>query len=63
MCDEPERKTPLEIIGDQICDFLPEKLRNNEKFVYGLGMLCGFATGWIIGKKAVEWLFPRGDKK
>jgi len=63
MSDEPERKTPLEIIGDQICEFLPEKLRNNEKFVYHFGQLCGFATGWIIGKKIIELLFPRGDDK
>ena len=63
MCDEPEHKSPLEIIGDQICELLPEKLRNDEKFVYNLGKMCGFAAGWIVGKKIIELLFPRGDKK
>ena len=63
MSDEPEHQSPLEIIGEQICDFLPEKLRNDENFVYGFGQLCGFAASWIVGKKIVELLFPtRGDK-
>ena len=63
MSNEPEHKSLIEIVGDQICDFLPERLRNDEKFVHGLGMLCGFAAGWIIGKTIIELLFPRGDKK
>ena len=63
MCDEPEHKSPLEIIGDQICELLPEKLRNDEKFVYNLGKIAAVAAGWIVGKKIIELLFPRGDKK
>ena len=63
MCDEPNHKSLLETVRDQICEFLPEKLRNDEKFVHGFGQLCGFAAGWIIGTKVIELLFPRGDKK
>ena len=63
MCDEPEHQTLLEIISEQICEFLPENLRNDEKFVYRFGQLCGFAAGWIVGKKIIELLFPKGDKK
>ena len=60
MSDEPEHKSPLEIIVGRC---LPERLRNDEKFMEGLGGLCGLAAGWIIGRKVVEWLFPRGDDK
>jgi len=63
MCDEPERKTAIEMIGEQICEFLPEKLRNDEKFVYRFGQLCGFAAGWIVGRKVIELFFPKGDDK
>jgi hypothetical protein len=63
MSDEPKHKTPVEIFGDQICECLPENLRNDEKFVYNLGKVCGFAAGWIVGRKIIELLFPRGDKK
>ena len=63
MSDEPNRKSLTEIIEDQIAEFLPEKLRNDEKFVHGFGQLLGFAAGWVIGTKIIELLFPRGDKK
>ena len=63
MSDEPEHKTLLETVGDEICECLPEKLRNDKKFVHGLGMLCGFAAGWFVGKKVIELLFPKGDDK
>ena len=63
MCDEPDHKSLLETVRDQICEFLPEKLRNDEKFVYRFGQLCGFAAGWVIGTKIIELLFPKGDDK
>ena len=63
MCDQSEHRTPLEILGDKICEFLPENLRNDEEFVYGLGMLCGFVAGLIVGTLGIELLFPRGDDK
>jgi hypothetical protein len=63
MCDKPEHRTPLEIIGDQICDLLPEPLRNDKEFVYDLGRLLGFAAGWVVGKTVIELLFPKGDDK
>ena len=50
MCDEPEHKSLLETVGDEICKCLPERLRNDEKFVYHFGQLLGFAAGWIVGK-------------
>ena len=63
MCDEPEHKSLLEQVGDQICECLPERLRNDDKFRYRFGQLCGFAAGWFVAKKVIELLFPRGDKK
>ncbi len=63
MCDKPEHRTPLETVGELICEFLPENLRNDKEFVYDLGRLCGFAAGWVVGKTVIELLFPRGDKK
>ena len=63
MPDEPDHKSLLETVGDQICELLPEPLRNDKKFVYRLGQLLGFAAGWVVGKKVIELLFPRGDKK
>ena len=63
MSDEPDDKSPLETLGDQICECLPERLRNDKKFAYRFGQLCGFAAGWFVGKKVIELLFPRGDKK
>ena len=63
MCDEPERKSLTEIIEDQIANFLPETLRNDEKFVHSFGQLLQFAAGWFVAKKVIELLFPRGDKK
>ena len=58
-----EHRTPLDIIADQICELLPETLRNDEKFVYHFGQFCGYAAGWFVGKKIVDLLFPKGDKK
>ena len=63
MSDEPEHKNPLEIVGDQICECLPEKLRNDKKFAYRFGQLIGFAAGWFAGKKVIELLFSKGDDK
>jgi hypothetical protein len=63
MSDQSEHKTPLEIIGDQVCDLLPEPLRNDKEFAYDLGRLCGFVAGWFVGKKVIELLFPTGDDK
>ena len=63
MCDEPEHKSLLDMVGEQICESLPESLRTDEEFVYDLGRLCGFAAGWFVGKTVIEFLFPRGDKK
>jgi hypothetical protein len=63
MCDEPEHKSLFEIIEDQIGRCLPDRLRNDKEFVHSLGSLCGFIAGCIVGKKVVEWLFPRGDDK
>jgi hypothetical protein len=63
MCDEPEHRNLLERVGDEIDECLPERLRNDEQLGYHLGQLCGFAAGWIFGKKVIELLFPRGDRK
>jgi hypothetical protein len=63
MSDEHEHKSLLERVGDEIGECLPERLRNDEKFGYRFGQLLGFAAGWIVGRKIVELLFPRGDKK
>jgi hypothetical protein len=63
MCDEPEHKSLLERVGDEIGECLPERLRNDDKFRYRFGQLCGFAAGWIVGRKIVELLFPKGDDK
>ena len=63
MCNEPERKSLVEMIGDEIGECLPESLRNDKQFMYSLGSLCGFAAGWVVGKRVIELLFPRGDKK
>ena len=63
MPSEHKHKTAIEMTGDQICECLPEQLRNDKKFVYRFGQLCGFAAGWIVGKTIIELLFPRGDKK
>lgn len=63
MSDETKHKSPLEIIGDQICECLPEHLRNDEQFAYGLGKMCGLAAGWILGQKIIELLFSEGDDK
>ena len=37
MSDEPEHKSLTEIIEDQIGRCLPDRLRNDEKFIQGLG--------------------------
>lgn len=63
MSDEPDHKTPLEIIGNQICDCLPESLRKDKKFVFHFGELCGFLAGWVIGKKVIESFLGKGDGK
>jgi hypothetical protein len=63
MSDEPEHKSPLEIIGDQVCEHLPESLRNDDAFVRRFGRSCGFFAGWIIGRWIVDLLFRRGDDK
>jgi hypothetical protein len=63
MCDEPEPKCLTEIIGEQIARCLPERLRNDAKFMYDLGGLCGFVVGWVVGKRIIELLFPKDDKK
>jgi hypothetical protein len=63
MCDEPEHRSLLEQVGDEIGECLPERLRNDEKFGYCFGQLLGFAAGWIVGRKIVELLFPKGDDK
>ena len=63
MSDEPERKSLTEIIGDQISEFLPENLEEARKVAYRIGQVCGFVIGWIVVKKAIELLFPKGDDK
>ena len=63
MSDEHEHKTMLETVGDQICECLPERLRNDKKFAYRFGQLLGFTAGWIVGRKIVELLFPKRDDK
>ena len=63
MCNEPDHKSLIAKIGDEIGECLPESLRNDKRFMYSLGNLCGFAAGWIVGKKIIELLFPqRSDK-
>ena len=59
MCDEPEHKSLLERVGDEIGEFLPERFRNDEKLGYRFGQLCGFAAGWIVGRKVIELLFGK----
>jgi hypothetical protein len=63
MCDEPDHKNLFEIIGDQIADCLPERLRNDEEFRRSLGSLCGFVAGCVVAKTIIELLFGKGDKK
>ena len=63
MCDEPEHKSLTEIIGDQIGEFLPENLEEARKVAYRIGQVCGFAIGWIVVRKTIELLFPKGDDK
>ena len=63
MCDEPEHRSLLETIGDAVYECLPEKLQKNETFACNFGCVCGFIAGCIITKKAIDWLFPRGDDK
>jgi hypothetical protein len=59
MPDEPEHKSLLETVGDEIFRCLPEWVRNNE----GLSELCGLAAGWFVGKKIAELLFRKRDDK
>lgn len=63
MCDEHDHKSLVAKLGDEIAEFLPESIRNDERRMYSLGRLCGFAAGWVIGKRVVELFFPpRSDK-
>jgi hypothetical protein len=61
--DEPKHKPFLEIVGEKIGECMPERLREDERFAYVFGSLCGLAAGWIVGKRVIEWLFPKGDEK
>lgn len=63
MSNDPEHKSLLETVADEICKCLPERLRNDRKFVYRFGQLLGFAAGWFVGKKIMELLFPERDDK
>ena len=63
MCDEPDHKSFVAKLGDEIGACLPESLRSDKRFMYSLGKLSGLAAGWIVGKTIIELLFPRGDKK
>jgi len=57
MCDESEHESLLETDGE------PERLREDEDFRYHFGRLVGFIAGWVVGKKVIELLFPKGDDK
>jgi hypothetical protein len=59
MSDEPKHRSLIEIIGDQLSEFLPDDLQEAEKVAYRIGQVCGFVVGWFVGKKVIELLFPR----
>jgi hypothetical protein len=63
MSNEPDDKPFLEIVGEKIGECMPERLREDERFAYVFGSLCGFAAGWVVGKKVVQWLFGEGDEE
>jgi hypothetical protein len=61
MSDEPEPTDPIEAVGETIISALPEKFQT-EEVAYGLGRVCGFLTGFAVGRAVMRLLFPRNER-
>ena len=58
---EPDH-TLIDKLGEEVRQFMPERLQNDEKAGYRFGSLCGWFGGVFLGSQLANWLWPREEE-